>query len=71
MMMGVRTFARVVLGRSFFDKDGTGWYVHEVVGDDQPSLVFTARYVMRRVRAFPSAWCTLPDADLERLSWQR
>jgi hypothetical protein len=68
---GGGTFGGAVLGRSFLDEDGTRWYVHEVAGDDQPSLVFTTRHVVRRVRAFPVEWCTLPDVELERLSWQR
>jgi hypothetical protein len=62
---------RVAGWRSFLADDGTRWDVHETAGDDQPSLIFSARYVARRVWAFPADWCTLPDAALERLSWQR
>ncbi len=69
--MGGPLLGRVARWRSFVADDGTRWNVHETSGDDKPSLIFTARYVARRVRAFPTEWCTLSDVALERLSWQR
>ena len=61
--------------RTFRSADGVVWTVREreagQVGSPPPgrSLVFESDMVIRRVRHYPPNWRSLPDAELERLSW--
>lgn len=53
------------------DEDGRVWRVREVVfADTAPSLIFESEIGFRRVRAYPTDWSTLPDAELFDLSWR-
>ena len=56
--------------RSLDDGDTT-WRVYQVTDHKSASLVFESDRIVRRVRAFPKAWLSLPQKELLALSWKR
>jgi hypothetical protein len=56
--------------RVLIDGHGREWRVYERTAGDsspvagQPSLIFDAEGIVRRLWRYPSSWSVLPDADL-------
>ena len=62
--------------RTYRDSDGCTWSVHEVAAGAVPwargprCLLFRSETAVRRVWHYPLDWRSLPDAELEALSWR-
>ena len=57
--------------RTVTDEDGRVWRVREIsFADTTPSLVFECEAGFRRVRAYPTDWQAMSDAELYGLSWR-